>query len=489
MGLARTRAMALVGVDGHAVEVEAHVGNGTAGLNLVGLPDTTLREARDRIRAAVLNTGEDWPDARMTVSLSPASLPKRGSGFDLAIAVALLAADGQLPVEAVADTVFMAELALDGRTRPVRGVLPAALAAVGAGFREMVVAAENAAEARLVAELTVTEVWSLGGLLARLRGDPVPPPPPPEPRSAPRAAAPDMPPPDLADVAGQPVARRAVEVCAAGAHNLWMVGPPGTGKSMLAERLPSVLPPLEGAEALEVTKIHSIMGTLPDDRPLITTPPFCAPHHTATRAAIVGGGSRAIRPGAASQAHRGILFVDEAPEFSNGVLDALRQPLETGEVLISRATTTARLPARFLFVMAANPCPCARPVGPSGCECPPATRRRYLARLSGPLLDRIDVKVELQPVGRAELLADRAFAEPSAVVADRVGEARRRARRRLEGTPWRTNAEVPGGELRRRYAPRPDALTPLAAAMDRGQISARGVDRIVRVAWIIYWQM
>ena len=255
---------------------------------------------------------------------------------------------------------------------------------------------------------------------------------------------------------------------------------------MLAERIPTVLPGLDRTAALEVTSIHSVAGVLPDGSPLLTEPPFCAPHHTATKAAIVGGGSGMIHPGAASLAHRGCLFLDEAPEFGRDVLDALRQPLESGEVVVARLGTIARFPARFTLVLAANPCPCAKGSGGrAACECSPAERRRYLARLSGPLLDRVDVKVEFLPVSRSELLSDRKFAEPSAKVADRVAAARQRAADRLRDTPWQLNGEIPGSELRGRFRPAPGAFTPLERAIDLGQISARGLHRVLRVAWTL----
>ncbi len=501
MTLARTHSVALVGVEGHPVEIEADIANGLVGLLLVGLPDTALREARDRIRAAIINSGEAWPQRRITVGLSPASLPKRGSSFDLGIAVALLAAAGVLPVTVLDRVVFLGELGLDGRLHPVRGVLPAVVAAAAAGLREVVVPRANAPEAGLVPGVRVIGAPSLSAVLGWIRGDrPAPGPdaaevfdsaaaatahavPPGNGQPSPAAGRPAV---DLADVLGQPLARRAVEICAAGGHHLMLLGPPGAGKTMLAERIPTILPPLTPAAALEVTSIHSIAGTLPPGSPLISEPPFCGPHHTATKAAIVGGGSGTIRPGAASLAHMGILLLDEAPEFDRDVLDALRQPLESGQVVIARSGLTARFPARFTLVLAANPCPCARAGGQRGaCTCTPMARRRYLGRLSGPLLDRVDVKVEVLPVGRAELLSDGRSAEPSHVVAGRVTAARERAAGRLAGTSWRLNAEVPGSALRRRFAPARGALVPLERAMELGEISARGVDRVLRVSWTL----
>ena len=497
MALARSYSIALSGVRGHVVEIEADIETGLVALLLVGLPDTALREARDRIRSAVINSHQSWPQRRITVGLSPASLPKRGSAFDLGIAVAIMCAESVVPAASLDGTVFLGELGLDGRIRTVPGVLPAIAAASAAGFCRAVVPAENAPEAALVPSMEVVSAPTLSMLIDWLR-DPdrsslagtggvevVDSGPglaalPSGTQAASSSAR------DLAEVVGQPVARRAAEICAAGGHHMMLLGPPGVGKTLLAERLPTIMPPLEPAAALEVSSIHSVAGLLNSQRPLLTEPPFCAPHHTATKAAIVGGGSGILKPGAASLAHHGCLFLDEAPEFDRDVLDALRQPLEAGEVVVARSGLTARFPARFILVLAANPCPCSgSSAAGEGCTCTPLTRRRYMARLSGPLLDRVDVKVTLLPVGRAELLSDQHLTESSAVVAERVVAARQRASHRLRGTGWRLNAEVPGSAIRRRFRPAAGALSPLETAMDRGQLSARGADRILRMSWTL----
>ncbi|NUR85949.1 MAG: YifB family Mg chelatase-like AAA ATPase, partial [Nonomuraea sp.] len=486
MAVARTRSVALIGVAGRTVEVEADVGSGLAGIHLIGLPDTALSEARERVRSAMVNSRYPWPDARITVSLFPASLPKRGSQFDLSIAVAILAAAGVVPAERVAEPYFLGELGLDGRLRPVRGILPSVLGAAKQGEAVVAVPAANAAEAALVPDVKVVPVRDLRELVEWLRTGEEPPVfEPPVENDEPSCQV-DRPGVDLSDVVGQPLARQALEVSAAGGHNLWMLGPPGCGKTLLAERLPTLLPDLETEHALEVTAIHSVAGVLPLDGAMTSRPPFVSPHHTATAAAIVGGGSQVVRPGAVSLAHRGVLFMDEAPEFSRSVLDALRQPLESGTVTVSRAAGSVTFPARFTLVLAANPCPCAQPLDKGeSCQCTPNARRRYLARLSGPLLDRVDMKVTMARTTRRELMADRQFVEPSRTVAERVLSARALSANRLSGTHWRTNAEIPAAELHSTYRLSDSAMKPMKAAIDRGTLTARGLDRVLRVSWTL----
>ena len=481
MGLGRTVAVSLVGLNGHMIEVEAHLAASIPGFTLVGLPDASLAEARDRVRAAMTSSGLAWPQRRITVNLSPASLPKAGSGFDLAIAVATLAGAGVCDAEAVAPVVHLGELGLDGRLRPVRGVLPAVVAAVAAGYPQVVVPLGNAEEARLVPGADVRPATHLAEV-ARWYGADVEVPDV-EPVRPEVAAAPESAVLDMSDVLGQRDARWALEVAAAGGHHVLMVGPPGAGKTMLAARLPGLLPDLGEQEAVEVTAVHSVAGTFCPAGGLLRRPPFEDPHHTATPAAVIGGGSGMPRPGAASRAHRGVLFMDEAPEFSPQVLQTLRQPLENGEVVIHRAGGTARYPARFQLVLAANPCPCGRSVGKGlECTCTPMARRRYFSRLSGPLLDRVDIQIEVLPVTRADRMCGLS-AESTHAIAARVAEARAVARRRLAGTPWSTNSEVPGAWLRAHT--RAAADRDLDLALDSGALSLRGVDRVLRVAWTL----
>jgi magnesium chelatase family protein len=506
MGFARTCSVALVGVEGVVVEVQADLEPGVAAFTLVGLPDKSLTESRDRVRAAIVNSQAEWPQKKITVGLSPASVPKGGSGFDLAVAAALLAAAERIDPTAIADLVLIGELGLDGRVRPVRGILPAVLAAADAGYHQVVVPEQTAGEAALVPGVSVLGVRTLRQLIAILTDEPVPQEPPhedgrPDPMLAGLllpgagagtglAAGPTGQPadtlPDLADVAGQHTARRALEIAAAGGHHLFLTGPPGAGKTMLAERLPGILPPLTRQESLEATAVHSVAGILPPGEPLVRHAPYCAPHHSATMQSLVGGGNGLPRPGAVSLAHRGVLFLDESPEFSAKALDALRQPLESGHVIVARAAGVVRLPARFLLVLAANPCPCGRhTLHGTGCECPSAVIRRYQARLSGPLLDRVDLRVEARPVTRSDLLGHGPRGEPSGTVAARVREARDRAATRLADTPWTVNSAIPGHALRTRFPAAPGALATVEHDLERGLLTARGLDRVLRVAWTV----
>lgn len=486
MTLARCWSTAVVGVDGRIVEVEADIGNGLPAFVLVGLPDTSVAESRDRVRAAVVNSGEAWPDRRITVGLSPATLPKSGAHFDLAVALAVLGAAGRVDLAPFRDAVVLGELGLDGRVRSVRGVLPALLGAARAGRTRALVPAANQAEACLVPDLDVLAVGSLRHVLALLRGDPQPDVEQTPELPVVAEAEPPAPEPDLADVAGQLAGRYAVEVAAAGGHHLSLIGPPGIGKTMLAARLPGLLPDLAVADALEVVAIHSVAGALAPDRPLERRPPYGQPHHSASVSSLVGGGSRIPRPGAASLAHHGVLFLDEVPEFSPAALDALRQPLESGEVVIARSQATVRFPARFQLVTAANPCPCGNFVGRGdACTCPPPARRRYAARVSGPVRDRIDIHRSLLAPTRAELRADLGLVETTATVRPRVAAARARQTSRYSGTPWRCNGHVPGPELRRSWPADVTAMAALSDELASGALTARGADRVLRVAWTL----
>ena len=479
--LAISKAISLVGLTGHLIDVEADIGNGVPGFNLLGLPDAALSEARDRVRSAIINSGAQWPNKRITLALSPAALPKRGSAFDCAIALALLAAAEQISLERVSSAVILGELTLDGRIKSIPGILPALRAASLAGVTRAVVPVENFREGVLVAGIELFAFANLESLIAWCRGGDY------ENISLTkesneeneRTAI------DFSDIAGQESAKEAIEIGAVGGHHIAMVGPPGVGKSMLAERIPTILPTLNESDSLEVTSLHSIAGRISPENhsPLISIPPFIAPHHTITRAGLIGGGASVISPGACSLAHRGILFLDEAPEISRPVIESLREPMELGEVTLTRLGRSATYPSRFTLVLAANPCPCGWSIGKAKrCTCTALASRRYREKLSGPILDRIDLRIELEPLSQADLLR---AGESSSVIAARVRAARARAEVRFRNLPWSVNSEIPASALRNQFAPERKALAPLYKALDSEEITVRGLHRIQRVAWSI----
>ncbi len=476
--LAIVRSAALFGIEAHPVRVEVDVSDGGLPATvLVGLPDASVRESRERIDSAIRNSGIEFQKRRVTVNLSPADMRKAGSAFDLPIALGMLAAAGLIPREGLDRTVVVGELSLDGAVRPVRGLLPIAAQARRDGVERLVLPDANGGEAAIVAGLTVLPVTSLEEAVAVLTGragrrvEPV---------ARPGSAAP--PAPDLADVRGQALARRALEIAAAGGHNLLFIGPPGAGKSMLARRLPGILPALTPDEAIEVTAIHSVAGLLPPGEGLVTVPPFRAPHHTASDAALAGGGAMP-QPGEISLAHNGVLLLDEAAEFARHVLDALRQPLEEGAVRVARAARSVVFPARFLLAATTNPCICGYLGEPSRpCRCSPHQIARYRSRLSGPLLDRIDLSVRV-PALPFRAMTDTEPGEASAPVRQRVVAARevQRARNRgSDGSP--VNARLQGPVLSRHCALDPAGLRILDAASRRFRLSARSCHRVMKVA-------
>lgn len=470
--LATVSAATLVGVQGQAISVEVHVSRGLPSFTVVGLPDASCRESRDRVRAAVISSGFKWPQQRVTVNLAPSSVRKGGAGLDLPIAVALLVADGQVPARAVSGCAFLGELGLDGSVRAVPGVL-ALVHALKA--ETVVVPPPCVAEASLVRAQDVRSAPSLAGVVGALRGQSAWPPP-----RRTESSRPAPPAPDLADVRGQALGRLAVEVAAAGGHHLLLVGPPGAGKTMLAERLPGLLPDMGIDEALEVTRIHSAAGVPLPAGALVRRPPFRSPHHTSSLVSLIGGGGTQMRPGELSCAHRGVLFLDELGEFPSDVLDTLRQPLEEGRVLVCRARASVTFPARVLLVAAMNPCPCGSEGGPGCCRCTEAAKARYASRVSGPLLDRFDLRVPVDRPDVSELLGGTGAAagEATSVVAERVGRARAMARAR--GVTC--NSLLRSTSL--------DELAPVESAarhvlevrLRQGRLSARGLHRIRRVA-------
>ena len=480
MTIGRTQAVALQGLLGTVIDIECDISDGIPMYSLLGLPDASLQESRDRVRAALSNTGQKWPNKKVTVSLSPAWLPKSGPGFDVAIALALLVADGVIPQAPMDGTIILGELSLDGAIRSVRGVLPSLIAAYASGLTRAIVPRANLREAELMENMEVlsfehiSEIyrWALTGEY-----------PFNEPLDLDIENVDEI--LDFSDVAGQSRARFAAEVAATGGHHLLLIGPPGAGKTMIASRIPSILPPLTVEEALEVTAIHSIAGGLTKRSPMSRVAPIIAPHHSATRASIVGGGGRSISPGAISLGHRGVLFIDEAPECASGILDSLRQPLESGNITIARQIGNVTFPAHFLLVLAANPCPCGKFSGKGrGCTCSSLQVRRYLGKLSGPLMDRIDIRVSVDPVGRVEL-ASTELGESSADIRNRVIGARGRAAQRFKDEPWTLNSQIPARSLRTTYSPDRSAMNFLHDELDKENITARGLHKVIRLSWTL----
>jgi magnesium chelatase family protein len=476
--LSKTRSAAILALDVFLIDVEVDIARGLPSFTIVGLPDASINESKDRVRSAVKNSGFDFPSHRITVNLAPADLRKEGPAFDLPVALGVLSATEQLEPELLKDFLAVGELSLDGAVRPVRGMLPIALAARENGVSSLILPSENMAEARLVEGLTLFPAESLGQVVRDLaggvRGETASGPAKLE-DSEPSCEV------DFSEVKGQESAKRALEIAAAGNHNVFMIGPPGSGKTMLARRLPTILPPLTIGEALEVTRLYSVSGLLRKDSPLVNERPFRAPHHTSSSSGLLGGGT-SLRLGEVSLAHMGVLFLDEVPEFHRDVLESLRQPLEDGLITISRSAFTATVPSVFLLVAAMNPCPCGnRGDSARECTCHPQQVRRYLTKMSAPLMDRIDLHLEVPRLKPGEL-SSRAEGEPSRSIRQRVVEARERQNSRFKNSRTRTNSRMTAREIRHYCSVGPETEELLRAAVSRLGLSARAYSRILKMA-------
>lgn len=477
--LATVLSSAMLGIDAYIVKVEVDVAGGMPSFSTVGLPDNAIKESRDRVTAAIKNSGFYFPSTRITANLAPADIRKAGSAFDLPIAIGVMAATNQVDLSRLENVILLGELALDGSIRGIQGALPIAIAAKENGIQDLILPAENAKEAAIVEDVNVYSVASLTEAAAFLNSDKEIP-------SEPHTLSTNGHPPseaqlDLLDVKGQEHVKRAIEVAAAGGHNLIMIGPPGSGKTMIAKRIPSILPKLSMDESLETTKIQSIIGILPRDTPLVVTRPYRSPHHTISDAGLIGGGA-VPRPGEVSLAHNGVLFLDELPEFRRNVLEVMRQPLEDRQVTISRASASLTYPANFMLIAAMNPCPCGFFSDPTrDCKCSPNQIQNYVSRISGPLLDRIDIQVEVPAVKYAEL-ADETTAEPSAHVRERVEKARHIQQQRFADTVIHANANMESKQIREYCKIDSQAHELLRIAINQLGLSARAYDRILKVA-------